>query len=188
MGPAIGLVWMSCTNPSEGQAPGECTDGADNDQDGLFDCADPGCVASPDCEAQDTASPPEDTDGPSWDTGALENPYVALSTGYQHACATDADGQMTCWGNNHFEQAAPPDVLFSDFGSGQYHTCGIDWDGGVHCWGDNSYMQIGNPQMDFKAVSSGWAHTCGITTEDTLICWEAMTRLNRHRQRARIIR
>jgi hypothetical protein len=33
----------------EGTEPGDCEDGADNDADGLFDCADPGCAASPVC-------------------------------------------------------------------------------------------------------------------------------------------
>ena len=37
----------------EGDEPGECTDGADNDQDGLFDCNDPGCAGSPDCAGDD---------------------------------------------------------------------------------------------------------------------------------------
>ena len=34
----------------EGDEAGECTDGADNDLDGLFDCNDEGCAGSPDCE------------------------------------------------------------------------------------------------------------------------------------------
>ena len=34
----------------EGTEPGDCEDGADNDADGLFDCADPSCEASPLCE------------------------------------------------------------------------------------------------------------------------------------------
>ena len=38
----------------EGDAAGECTDGADNDQDGLFDCDDEGCAGSPDCQEGDT--------------------------------------------------------------------------------------------------------------------------------------
>ena len=42
----------------EGDAAGECTDGADNDQDGAFDCDDPDCVGSPDCEF-DTSEPPD---------------------------------------------------------------------------------------------------------------------------------
>lgn len=35
--------------PAEGDEPGECTDGVDNDDDGSVDCADDGCVGSPDC-------------------------------------------------------------------------------------------------------------------------------------------
>ena len=33
----------------EGDEPGECSDGADNDQDGLFDCLDPNCMGAPSC-------------------------------------------------------------------------------------------------------------------------------------------
>jgi hypothetical protein len=41
----------------EGEAAGDCTDRADNDRDGAFDCDDDGCAASPDCTAP--AAPPE---------------------------------------------------------------------------------------------------------------------------------
>ena len=41
----------------EGDEAGECSDGADNDQNGLFDCDDEGCAGSPDCEEET-----EDTD------------------------------------------------------------------------------------------------------------------------------
>jgi hypothetical protein len=44
----------------EGDSAGECTDGADNDRDGLFDCDDPDCALAPECS--DVG--PED-DGPS---------------------------------------------------------------------------------------------------------------------------
>ena len=37
----------------EGDQPGDCTDRADNDQDGLFDCDDPDCLGSPDCDDDD---------------------------------------------------------------------------------------------------------------------------------------
>ncbi len=33
----------------EGDDPGECDDGADNDGDGLFDCDDPDCAGAPVC-------------------------------------------------------------------------------------------------------------------------------------------
>lgn len=40
----------------EGDDADECRDGADNDQDGAFDCDDDGCAGSPDCE--DEGEPP----------------------------------------------------------------------------------------------------------------------------------
>ncbi len=43
----------------EGDQAGECSDGADNDRDGLYDCDDPDCAASPDCEQTDTGDPLE---------------------------------------------------------------------------------------------------------------------------------
>ena len=35
----------------EGDNDGECTDGVDNDRNGLFDCDDPGCAGAPDCDS-----------------------------------------------------------------------------------------------------------------------------------------
>ena len=39
---------------TEGRFAGECSDAADNDGDGLYDCDDPDCAASPDCQVVDT--------------------------------------------------------------------------------------------------------------------------------------
>lgn len=52
----IGLVFSwSCggENQIEGDEAGECNDGADNDQDGLFDCNDDDCDGSPVCGGSD---------------------------------------------------------------------------------------------------------------------------------------
>ena len=46
----------------EGSEAGDCSDEADNDRDGLFDCDDDGCVGSPACEEGD-ADADADTDG-----------------------------------------------------------------------------------------------------------------------------
>jgi len=43
----------------EGDFPGECSDSADNNQDGLFDCADPGCADDPACDVDTDV--PDDT-------------------------------------------------------------------------------------------------------------------------------
>ena len=46
----------------EGDEAGECSDGADNDQDGLFDCDDAGCEGSPDCDGDDDDISDDDDD------------------------------------------------------------------------------------------------------------------------------
>ncbi len=62
----------------EGSVGGDCRDGADNDEDGLFDCDDDGCAASPDCEGSDENAAP---------SGAA----IAI----EPAAPTDAD-DLTC--------------------------------------------------------------------------------------------
>ena len=65
----------------EGDDIAECTDGADNDRNGLFDCDDAGCAASPDCAdpTTDTADTGRDTGrdtGDDTDTGTPGRPSV----------------------------------------------------------------------------------------------------------------
>jgi hypothetical protein len=43
------LVFWGCDSRYEGGEPGDCSDGADNDADGSYDCQDEGCMAAPDC-------------------------------------------------------------------------------------------------------------------------------------------
>ncbi|HCP48089.1 MAG TPA: hypothetical protein DIU15_18770, partial [Deltaproteobacteria bacterium] len=48
--PLMVVVFAACEEERvEGQFTADCTDGADNDEDGLFDCADDSCSGSPDC-------------------------------------------------------------------------------------------------------------------------------------------
>ncbi len=54
----------------EGTEPGDCTDGADNDADGLFDCEDDGCAGSPDCDGSDGGAGDGGSDGGAGDGGA----------------------------------------------------------------------------------------------------------------------
>ncbi|MCP4804748.1 MAG: hypothetical protein GY913_30310 [Proteobacteria bacterium] len=59
----------------EGDDPGECTDGADNDGNGLFDCRDPGCQGGEDCLDVE----PVDSDEPDpGDSGQDSDPPVML--------------------------------------------------------------------------------------------------------------
>ena len=62
------LSW-ACGNEDverEGDDPGECDDGADNDSDGLFDCDDDDCAGAPVCgggDADGDADGDGDSDG-----------------------------------------------------------------------------------------------------------------------------
>jgi hypothetical protein len=59
------VAGLACAD-IEGNTPGECTDGADNDADGYFDCQDSDCYGSPDCVGDDDAG---DDDGGDDDGG-----------------------------------------------------------------------------------------------------------------------
>ncbi len=57
-----GVIAFGCTEANhrnEGDDPGECADGADNDRDGDYDCDDSECAGSPDCRS---LKPTADTD------------------------------------------------------------------------------------------------------------------------------
>ena len=47
------LLLAACNQEVEGDEAGECSDGADNDWDGYFDCQDNECWNSPDCEGSE---------------------------------------------------------------------------------------------------------------------------------------
>jgi len=71
---ALIAVQLSCSTVAiEGQNVGECTDGADNDEDGLFDCVDPDCIPAPACagddddDDDDTIAPGDDDTNPPGD-------------------------------------------------------------------------------------------------------------------------
>ena len=62
---SMAVVGIGCekTADIEGDKPGECSDRADNDQDGDYDCNDSDCVGSPDCQsADDSGDSGEDKD------------------------------------------------------------------------------------------------------------------------------
>ncbi len=67
----------------EGTEPGDCTDGADNDADGDFDCKDDGCDGAPACEDSDTSDSNEDTgNNTNPDTGDIEDAsFTIFQTG-----------------------------------------------------------------------------------------------------------
>ncbi len=62
--------------PDEGTLPGECSDGADNDDDDLFDCADPDCAGAPVCAGDDDDATDDDDAGPGFPIAFATRDYT----------------------------------------------------------------------------------------------------------------
>ena len=50
------VAFKQRTERVEGSEPGDCSDGADNDTDGLWDCNDDSCSGAPECNETDEPS------------------------------------------------------------------------------------------------------------------------------------
>ena len=102
----------------EGDEPGECSDGADNDQDGLFDCNDPNCAGAAFCSEpviDDESDNQNETNNDDIPLGPIELTNEMIDNGIldNNDCAvviitTDWDGpssqlmaQLTNFNNNN---------------------------------------------------------------------------------------
>ena len=91
----------------EGRQAGDCTDGADNDADGLFDCDDDSCAGSPDCAADD------DGDGFTTADGDCDDADPAVYPGATEVC-DDADTDEDCDGQaDDADDSVSPDSLLT---------------------------------------------------------------------------
>lgn len=99
--------------------------------------------------------------------------FSEVSAGAYHACGLRTDGTTaTCWGENNYGQATPPDKsTFKQVSVGVDHTCGLKIDGTVTCWGSNNNGQLITPQGTYTQISAGGYHTCGLHTDGTVTCW-----------------
>ena len=84
--------------------------------------------------------------------------FVSITSGGNHTCAIDSDGNAYCWGMNQFGQlgdATTTDrvtptlvaggLSFERLSVGTLHTCGrTKVLGVVYCWGNNASGQLGN--------------------------------------------
>jgi len=87
----------------EGANPGECTDGADNDFDGDYDCNDSDCAGSPDCieSDEDTGTDTdEESDQDSDGDGILDTVDETESYCFWDVSYTYADGRVSSFTGN----------------------------------------------------------------------------------------
>lgn len=193
------LVLMGC-GPADGGSRGAISSGADHTcalVDGTARCwgwnflGQLGSGASP-TELPETTTPVVvgDSAGPLVD-------LVQLACGYQHCCARDGSGTVSCWGDNvtgnlgtgsdEFFEVAPARVALSDAATfvtaGGAHTCALA-DGGLYCWGNNFFGQLGNgdegnafapvraaTDVRFVQLAAGNSHTCALDERGGAYCW-----------------
>ncbi len=83
---------------------------------------------------------------------------ISIAAGSEHSCAVQKDGQVLCWGDNHFGQLGhgiQEDHAFSPrpvpidgeaiaVTAGGRHTCALLRDKTVQCWGEGFEGQLGD--------------------------------------------
>ncbi len=84
-----------------------------------------------------------------------------ISAGTIHTCAVRDDGQLLCWGDGSFYQAAPPAGVFTQVSAGNHTSCAIDEDGHLQCWGDSMYESLSLPDLSYVCADNlvedgGW--------------------------------
>jgi alpha-tubulin suppressor-like RCC1 family protein len=122
---------------------------------------------------------------------------VAASTSDLHTCATKLDGNLFCWGMNHFGQLGVgsthrhmrpahvgTDTDWATVSTGGYFTCATKTTGTLWCWGsvENGELGTGGDEDEltptqitsattWSAVSTGRDHACASRTDGSLWCW-----------------
>ncbi|KAG8086625.1 hypothetical protein GUJ93_ZPchr0010g7414 [Zizania palustris] len=101
-------------------------------------------------------------------TGAA---FKAVAAGRGHACAVDADGGLSCWGEGypHMRSADLPADMKA-MALGHNTTCVLDGNDMVRCWGvevPDKYKRL-----PFVSIEADGDTVCGVlTTNFSVVCW-----------------
>ena len=146
------LLLTACPAPEyEGDDGGECSDGADNDLDGTFDCLDEGCAASPDCSDDDDDTAPDDDDtAPDDDDTAPDDDDTAEPEGAVEDGAEDAGGSISLSSPGGPSSSCPGDTPAIDVPWLSQKIAGNSWTGNMCCGPSVITM--------FQAELEGWSN------------------------------
>jgi alpha-tubulin suppressor-like RCC1 family protein len=96
---------------------------------------------------------------------------VAISD--SHACAINAEGKMTCWGDNAYGQSRVPPDTYVQVSLSEGRTCAINSDLQLTCWGSPLSNEEMQPVDDFVSIelTHTWGSACALSTAGVAHCW-----------------
>lgn len=142
-----------------------------------------------------TGTPTSDGWSETWQLPSIRShthpgPYVALSASTNHSttshtCAIKADGNLDCWGYNHWGLSEDQSGAFASVSVGAYHNCAIEANGSMLCSGANGGGRFGYPASEpnsqvgvtirhpgpYMSVASSHGSTCALKVNGGLQCW-----------------
>lgn len=68
-------------------------------------------------------------------TGPKTGSFATVTAAWQHTCALQANGDVTCFGADNNGQASPPAGKYIAVSAGRDFTCGVKQGGAAVCWG-----------------------------------------------------
>lgn len=112
-------------------------------------------------------------------------PWASVEGGRNHACALDAEGYPTCWGNYGSVGTPPEGERFKKLSLGDRTTCGVTTDGYVRCWADESLFGDSDGETmswvaDKVPTTTGWTqvavassapYACAVDAEGQVTCF-----------------
>jgi hypothetical protein len=155
----------------EGDAAGECKDGADNDSDGLFDCKDPDCSGSSDCggsegegegegEGASASCTPSTTDG---QTACDNDTCISGEWCDQIFCKEGCQSTANCAQGSYCDKTGSTDYS----GAGVCRSC-VD----TVCDPVGNYNLVGKSSNPEECPGSGQCSVTQSGTKVTITCME----------------
>jgi alpha-tubulin suppressor-like RCC1 family protein len=99
---------------------------------------------------------------------------LAVTGGRAHSLALKADGDVTAWGDNFYNQTNVPGINGAlAIAAGLNHSVAVNANGIVSAWGDNSSGQTTVPASisNTVAVAAGESHSLALRSDLTLSGW-----------------
>ena len=93
----------------------------------------------------------------------VDEGFVEVAAGRQHACARHTGDTVACWGAGLSRQTRAHTGDFSEIAAAGHVFCGLRADRTLYCWGDDS-----TPVGEFEHISEG---ACGIRAGGQIECW-----------------